>query len=74
MSVEIQLEINDTYFVITGVQETPKAGTGISSSGRDASVVAGIVVAVISGILILVGLVSKYFLIFTCLTFYFPQK
>ncbi|XP_064071102.1 very low-density lipoprotein receptor-like isoform X7 [Vanessa tameamea] len=40
------------------VPETPKAGTGISSSGRDASVVAGVVVAVISGIIILAALIA----------------
>lgn len=41
--------------------ETTKTGSGISSNGRDAGVVAGIVVAVISGIIILAGLVSKTF-------------
>ncbi|XP_026494793.1 very low-density lipoprotein receptor-like isoform X16 [Vanessa tameamea] len=43
---------------IPSVPETPKAGTGISSSGRDASVVAGVVVAVISGIIILAALIA----------------
>ncbi|VVC91011.1 unnamed protein product [Leptidea sinapis] len=40
------------------VQETPKTGTGISTSGRDAGVVAGIVVAIISLIIILGGLIA----------------
>ncbi|XP_045777367.1 low-density lipoprotein receptor isoform X7 [Maniola jurtina] len=39
-------------------ETTNKAGSGISSSGRDASVVAGIVVAVISGIIILGALIA----------------
>lgn len=43
---------------LSAVTETPKTGTGISSSGRDAGVVAGIVVAVISGILILAALIA----------------
>lgn len=46
-------------FLILGVPETPKTGTGISSSGRDAGMVAGVVVAVISGIIILGALVSN---------------
>ncbi|XP_022822361.1 very low-density lipoprotein receptor-like isoform X3 [Spodoptera litura] len=40
------------------VPETPKTGTGISSSGRDAGMVAGVVVAVISGIIILGALIA----------------
>ncbi|XP_049880461.1 very low-density lipoprotein receptor isoform X5 [Pectinophora gossypiella] len=36
----------------------PKAGSGISTSGRDAGVVAGIVVAVISGVIILAALIA----------------
>ncbi|XP_047024161.1 low-density lipoprotein receptor isoform X3 [Helicoverpa zea] len=40
------------------VPETPKTGTGISSSGRDAGMVAGVVVAVISGIIILAALIA----------------
>lgn len=48
---------NICLFFITGVPEPPKAGSGISSSGRDAGVVAGIVIAVISGIIILAALV-----------------
>ncbi|XP_011556445.3 low-density lipoprotein receptor isoform X7 [Plutella xylostella] len=43
---------------VTSVPEPPKTGTGISSSGRDAGVVAGIVVAVISGVIILAGLIA----------------
>ncbi|CAG4979471.1 unnamed protein product [Parnassius apollo] len=43
---------------IKGVPETPKAGTGISSSGRDAGVVAGIVIAVITGVVILAALIA----------------
>lgn len=45
------------FFTFLGVPETTKPGTGISSSGRDAGVVAGIVVAVISGVIILTALV-----------------
>lgn len=41
----------------TGVPEVPKTGTGISNSGRDAGVVAGIVIAVITGVVILAALV-----------------
>ncbi|XP_061385720.1 very low-density lipoprotein receptor isoform X5 [Danaus plexippus] len=40
------------------VPETPKVGSGISNGGRDASVVAGIVVSVISGIIILAALIA----------------
>ncbi|XP_050555020.1 low-density lipoprotein receptor-like isoform X1 [Spodoptera frugiperda] len=43
---------------VTSVPETPKTGTGISSSGRDAGMVAGVVVAVISGIIILGALIA----------------
>ncbi|KAJ8735442.1 hypothetical protein PYW07_007062 [Mythimna separata] len=43
---------------VTSVPETPKIGTGISSSGRDAGMVAGVVVAVISGIIILAALIA----------------
>ncbi|XP_047024157.1 low-density lipoprotein receptor isoform X2 [Helicoverpa zea] len=43
---------------VTSVPETPKTGTGISSSGRDAGMVAGVVVAVISGIIILAALIA----------------
>ncbi|VVC91013.1 unnamed protein product [Leptidea sinapis] len=46
------------HFNNQGVQETPKTGTGISTSGRDAGVVAGIVVAIISLIIILGGLIA----------------
>ncbi|XP_049880438.1 low-density lipoprotein receptor isoform X2 [Pectinophora gossypiella] len=43
----------------TSVTEgAPKAGSGISTSGRDAGVVAGIVVAVISGVIILAALIA----------------
>ncbi|XP_028156977.1 very low-density lipoprotein receptor-like isoform X2 [Ostrinia furnacalis] len=44
--------------VTTSVPESPKIGTGISSSGRDAGYVAGIVVAVISGVIILAALIA----------------
>ncbi|XP_047507981.1 very low-density lipoprotein receptor-like isoform X3 [Pieris napi] len=40
------------------VPETPKSGSGISTSGRDAGVVAGIVVAVITGIIIIAALIA----------------
>ncbi|KAL4716569.1 hypothetical protein ACJJTC_010233 [Scirpophaga incertulas] len=40
------------------VPETPKTGTGISNSGRDAGVVAGVVVAIISGVIILAAVVA----------------
>lgn len=46
-------------FLFPGVPESPKAGAGIPSTGRDASVVAGIVVAVFSGLIILAALVSS---------------
>ncbi|XP_045538413.1 low-density lipoprotein receptor isoform X9 [Papilio machaon] len=39
------------------VPETPKTNTGISSSGRDAGVVAGIVIAVITGVVVLAALI-----------------
>ncbi|CAG4965381.1 unnamed protein product [Colias eurytheme] len=45
-------------FNTQGVPETPKTGTGISTSGRDAGVVAGIVVAVISGIIVIAALIA----------------
>ena len=51
------------FLLILGVPETPKTGTGISSSGRDAGMVAGVVVAIISGIIILAALVSTQFVI-----------
>ncbi|XP_041975506.1 very low-density lipoprotein receptor isoform X8 [Aricia agestis] len=40
------------------VPESTKPGTGISSNGQNASVVAGIVVAVVSGIIILAALIA----------------
>nr|XP_012551059.1 lipophorin receptor isoform X1 [Bombyx mori] len=43
---------------ISSVPETPKVGTEISNSGRDAGVVAGIVVAVISGVLLLAAVIA----------------
>ncbi|XP_013134904.1 PREDICTED: low-density lipoprotein receptor isoform X5 [Papilio polytes] len=42
---------------VTTVPETPKTNTGISSSGRDAGVVAGIVIAVITGVVVLAALI-----------------
>ncbi|KAL0901716.1 hypothetical protein ABMA27_006898 [Loxostege sticticalis] len=63
--VEVQKQnigTNETIVIqekpVTSVPETPKTGTGISSSGRDAGVVAGIVVAVISGVIILAALIA----------------
>ncbi|CAH2050204.1 unnamed protein product, partial [Iphiclides podalirius] len=43
---------------VSSVPEPPKTGTGISNSGRDAGVVAGIVIAVITGVLVLAALVA----------------
>ncbi|XP_068626812.1 very low-density lipoprotein receptor isoform X3 [Battus philenor] len=43
---------------VTSVPEAPKTGTGISNSGRDAGVVAGIVIAAITGIVFLGALIA----------------
>ncbi|KAI8438293.1 hypothetical protein MSG28_010866 [Choristoneura fumiferana] len=45
-------------FNVQGVPETPKTDPGISNNGRDAGVIAGIVVAVISGVIILAALIA----------------
>lgn len=47
--------------LFSGVPETPKAGAGLPTAGRDASVVAGIVVAAFSVIIIVAAVVSLYF-------------
>lgn len=53
-------------YLFTGVPETPKAGAGLPTAGRDASVVAGIVVAAFSVIIIVAAVVSLFFFSATC--------
>ncbi|XP_041975502.1 low-density lipoprotein receptor isoform X5 [Aricia agestis] len=62
--VEVPKATNDTIKpvvtekAVPSVPESTKPGTGISSNGQNASVVAGIVVAVVSGIIILAALIA----------------